>query len=548
MCETYVETALDSHLLPAIFEHRPSVVFLSGNPGDGKTAFLEQAKKELERKQATFRKQDASGWECIYEGHTFRSCYDASESYQGLSADEQLAQKLQGLEGTNKPDAALTVLIAINDGRLMDYFDRQKEDFHWLAHQIEHTEDESELARLSVWLIDLKRRAFVNMPDVEEPSIFTRVLQSLVVQEHWQVCEECAAADICPIRSNAAALRKRSTSRWLEYLLLLTHLRHQRHMTMRDLRSTLAYLITGNSSCQQIHEARHSEAAGASLINLTYWRSAFAPIELNDELLKDIANLDPARFAHPQLDRFLHFHQAPEETEARRTLFNDHLDLPPQRFRDEREWIAAIKRRLYFEISRDISKGARAQNNVSQVIPRIRRLPLLPYQYAKDFIALLDDRFEEEGIAWIRERLALGILRSDGVVEDMPLGKLSVKVNASEEQQLIVLKQIDLEDFHVYQEPVHDTHALEQIPEYVLFEHISGTPRLEITLDLFELLMRMADGLLPDAQEYQPLLADLKRFKDALLLQETHDLVLIENQYRIHHVTQRGGKITRIAM
>ncbi len=60
--------------------------------------------------------------------------------------------------------------------------------------------------------------------------------------------------------------------------------------------------------------------------------------------------------------------------------------------------------------------------------------------------------------------------------------------------------------------------------------------------------MRMADGLLPDAQEYQPLLEDLKRFKDALLLQETHDLVLIENQYRMHHVTQRGGKITRIAM
>src|SRR5439155_24812983 len=122
------------------------------------------------------------------------------------------------------------------------------------------------------------------------------------------------------------------------------NLRDQAHMTMRDLRSTLAYPITGNSSCQQVHEARHSAAAGASLINLTNWRSAFAPIELNDELLKDIANLDPARVAQRQLDRFLHFYQAPEETEARRILFIDHLDLPPQRLRDERVWIAAIKR------------------------------------------------------------------------------------------------------------------------------------------------------------------------------------------------------------
>src|SRR5439155_6363701 len=112
----------------------------------------------------------------------------------------------------------------------------------------------------------------------------------------------------------------------------------------RDLRSALAYLITGNSSCLQVHEARKGEEAGASLINLTYWRSAFAPLELNDELLRDMANLDPARFAHPQLDRFLHFHQAPEEAEARRILFIDHLDLPPQRLRDERVWIAAIKR------------------------------------------------------------------------------------------------------------------------------------------------------------------------------------------------------------
>jgi hypothetical protein len=329
---------------------------------------------------------------------------------------------------------------------------------------------------------------------------------------------------------------------------LLTHLRRQRHMTMRDLRSALAYLITGNSSCQQVHEARHGEEAGASLINLTYWRSAFAPLELNDELLKDMANLDPARFAHPQLDRFLHFHYSPEEAEARRYLFADHVDLPSQRFRNEREWMAAIKRRLYFEINREVSKGAKTQESVSQIVPRIRRLPLLPYKYAKYFVALLDNRFDNEDIAWIRERLALGILRSDGIIEDMPPGKLSVKVNASEEQQLIVLKQINLEDFDIYREPFDDMQVLERIPEYVIFEHSSGTPRLEITLDLFELLMRMADGLLPDAQEYQPLLEDLKRFKDALLLQETHDLVLIENQYRIHHITQHDGKITRITL
>src|SRR5439155_11874843 len=39
--ETYVPTALDRSLLPSIVNERPRAVFLSGNPGDGKTAFLE---------------------------------------------------------------------------------------------------------------------------------------------------------------------------------------------------------------------------------------------------------------------------------------------------------------------------------------------------------------------------------------------------------------------------------------------------------------------------------------------------------------------------
>ena len=542
--ETYVPTALDLEVLPAIFDHLPKVVFLSGNPGDGKTAFLEQVRQRLEEKQAHFSRQDASGWECYLEGHTFRSCYDASEAHEGQSADEQLAQKLQGLEGTQIPVAALTVLIAINDGRLMDYFDRNKARYDWLKAQIEHFVDRDEKEQVSVWVIDLKRRAFVNLPDVRESSIFTKVLQRLVDEQHWQICEDCAAKTICPIRENAAALRKRAISKWLEYLLLLTHLRRQHQITMRDLRSAIAYLITGNTSCQQVHDARHGSDGGASLIDLSFWRSAFAPLEQNDELLLDLTVLDPARFAHPHLDRFLHFHQSPESASTRQLLYANHRDLPMQRFKDEYAWIAATKRRLYFEVSR----AARDKKQTTQSVPYVRRLQLLPYQYAKDFVLLLDIRanpLSDEYVDWIRKQLALGILRSDGIVEDVPPNKLSVQVSASEKQQLVVLKQFPVEDFKLDAEPLRDEPLVEQIPVSLILEHKSRTPRLEISLDLFELLMRLADGLQPDAQEYQPLLEDLRAFKGALLLQETRDLVLIENQYRLHYITQRDGKIVR---
>ena len=540
--ETYVPTALDEYLLPAIFNLKPKVVFLCGNPGDGKTAFLEKVQQELQRLQAKTIKQDPSGWEWEWNGHLYRSCYDASESHEGLNADQQLIEKLRGLEGNNKPVADLTVLIAINDGRLADYFMRHQDHFGWLAKHLEKARDASEVEGLDVWVVDLKKRAFVDLPDAEEGSVFRQVLQLLVSADKWEICEQCAAQAVCPLRNNALALRKPRVVQRLEYLFLLSHLRRQRHTTMRDLRSALSYLITGNISCEQVHTERHGADAGASLVNLAYWQSSFAPMEQHEETLVDLMPLDPARFPHPHLDRFLHFHQTTKDAEQRKILFADKNDLTPLRFKDETEWIAAFKRRLYF----DAGKSASAvQNGSGSHLPNVHWLALLPYEYSKHFMRLLDGRLSEEKIRELREKLARGILRSDGIMEDVPPGKLSVKVSASTEQQLVVLKQLPLEEFELVVEYPQGADMIERLPEVVALEHSAGSPRLEITLDLFELLMRMAEGLQPAAPEFRPLLEDLKLFKDVLLLRETRDLVLIENQHRVHLVTQQGGKIVR---
>ncbi|GHO73959.1 protein kinase [Ktedonobacter sp. SOSP1-85] len=536
--ETYVPTALDGRLLPKLFAHKPKVVFLCGNPGDGKTAFLEKIQQELEQRQARPIKQDPSGWEWELDGHRYRSCYDASEAHGLLNADQQLTEKLSGLEGRAQPAAPLTVLVAINDGRLVDYFQRHAEQFPWLARQLEKAQEASEVKNLDVWVVDLKKRAFVGLPEAEEKSVFRKVLQRLVAPERWEICEQCVAQAVCPLRNNAASLRLPRVAQRLEYLFLLSHLRRQRHTTMRDLRSALAYLITGNKSCEQVHEAVRGSDAGASLVQLSYWQSAFAPLEESDEALMDLAPLDPARFSHPHLDRFLHFHQGLQDAEQRRLLFRDKKDLEPQRFPDEAAWLAAFKRRAYFEAGK-----AAAPDGV--LLPKVRWLNLLPYRYSRDFMRLLDERLEEEEGKTLKEELALGILRSDGIVEDVPEGMLSVKVSASEEQQLVILKQLPLTEFELLVEEPHNTDMIECLPEIVLFQHRSGTPRLEITVDLFELLLRMADGLQPTSPEFRPLLEDLRLFKDVLLLHETRNLVLIENQQRMHLITQRDHKIIR---
>ncbi len=314
-------------------------------------------------------------------------------------------------------------------------------------------------------------------------------------------------------------------------------------MTMRDLRSALAYLITGNANCTYIHKAQSDEEVAASLENLKYWQSVFALSEMQDYLLKDISSLDPARFPHPHLDRYLHFHQSIVDADFRRILFADGTDLSAQRYKDEIEWIGAVKRRLYFE-----AKPVKAQEAVAQAVPRVRPLTLLPYKYARDFIDLLDNQFDVEGIEEIREKIALSLLCSDGIIEDVAAGTLSVQVRASEEQQLIVLKQFPISDFTLYVEHASEGDIIERVPETIILEYRQGYPRLEINLDLFELLMRLAHGLLPETNEFQPLLEDLKPFKNALILGETRDLVLIESGYRLHRITQEASKIVRTTL
>ena len=526
--DTYVATALDTHLLPAILRHQPKVVFLSGNPGDGKTAFLEQVRLSLLNQGAREVDADPSGWEYSLDGHTYRSCYDASESHEGLSADEQLTARLRGLEGARLPDDAPTVLVAINDGRLADFLERHAATFGELKQQVEQIRAKGTRAERPVWLIDLKQRAFVTLTSAETPTIVRQVLAKLIAPARWSICEVCSARAICPITANARELQEDHVAGRLEQLLLLAHLRRQRHITMRDLRSTLALLITGNRSCTDIH------AAGAQLEafgSLPFWQAVFTTTDGSDELLGDIAILDPARQPQPGLDRFLHYHQGAASSERRR-LFADGQDLDRDHFLSEQLWIGALKRRLYFLAQ------PTAQTPLGDLLVVSERL--LPYRYASYYISVLRGVTDSRQL---RERLASGLRRSDGLPMAASEQYLSLRVAYSEPQQLAVVKQFPLDQFLVEVQQPQSDQMIESIPEVLILRHISGMPRIELPLELFELLMRLADGADPSGEEYKPLLEELVPFKSALLLREANELVLIESQRRSYTITQQDNHI-----
>ena len=66
-----------------------------------------------------------------------------------------------------------------------------------------------------------------------------------------------------------------------------------------------------------------------------------------------------------------------------------------------------------------------------------------------------------------------------------------------------------------------------------------------LIIDLFELLLRLADGLTAHSAELRPLLEELAPFKNRVQLSNTVDLLLLEAGGTRHLLTQKDGRIVR---
>ena len=119
--QTYVETHIEEALYGDILSRKVRLVILCGNAGDGKTALLQHLAGRL-----GFGIHDSS--ERILEnqmdgGLIVRMNLDGSASWQGRSADELLNEFLEPFQ-KGAPDEDIVHLLAINDGRLLEWIDR----------------------------------------------------------------------------------------------------------------------------------------------------------------------------------------------------------------------------------------------------------------------------------------------------------------------------------------------------------------------------------------------------------------------------------------
>ncbi|MBA2669914.1 MAG: protein kinase [Gemmatimonadetes bacterium] len=535
--ETYVPTRLDEELLPGILNGDYRLVVLSGNPGDGKTAFIQRVRGALLRGGAQVAQEDAAGWSVINAGHTFAAVYDASESAGDRSADDLLNEALAPLAGSEPQSSLFTAIIAANDGRLLDFFERHGHRYAWLWSRLRrrifsgHDAGDPQVA-----LIDLKRRALVGLaPD--RPSLAGGVLDQFVARERWEVCEGCVARLECPMRLNALSLRDTNLLKpvrgALHQALLVAHLRRERRATVRDLRSALAFLITHDLSCEEVHSERGAGRVPAADPTRLYFDAIFSGVGQPDLLLDEWRSLDPARVASPKLDRWLYLHR--DDSHIAASTFTVAAERPaiPARFDTlpAAEAVAVLKRRYAFEAA------------------DLEHLPgptqVLPYRHFAAFVDSLRHRDTEttkptDGADPLLSSLLQGISRANGVPLDAARNGLALRM--AEGEGVTVVKRFPTSQFQVSPPSLGDP-LIEDTPDHLVLRHLPSGAQLNIGLDLFEFVMRAADGYLPGPEEQSALAEELIIYRNRLLGQATRDVILLEGAQRAWHVRAQGGTI-----
>ena len=128
----------------------------------------------------------------------------------------------------------------------------------------------------------------------------------------WKPCRTCIAQDHCEVFRatrlfgpdrlpgiESEEIRARARLRLFEALQSV-HLRGETHVTVRELRAALVYILFGTHFCGDYHESSDESI-------LPYWDRSFSPESpmRQGELLQELVKFDPALEAHPKIDRYL---------------------------------------------------------------------------------------------------------------------------------------------------------------------------------------------------------------------------------------------------
>jgi serine/threonine protein kinase len=538
---TYVTTALDDNLIPDALDGAYRLVIITGNAGDGKTAFLERLAAAAIDRGGQRGEPRANGTDIrLPSGRELRTNNDGSQDEGDRANDEVLSEFFTPFGDDAVADKSQTRLIAINEGRLIDFLTAHAEQFTILASVVRKgLAGEPPAGDIAV--VNLNQRSLVADDEVSAP-VFDRVLAQLTHERFWASCESCELARTCYAPHNARTFAHPSAGpriiERLRDLYRLVHLRGQLHMTLRDLRSSLAFMLTSGRDCAQIHEL-YRVAKAEEILASFYFNSWLGTPDTADRLLQLLRELDVATTPQPALDGKLAAigpaagqgmmtvdRRGDYDMELLTALFaqlRQGEQLAPGETGLGTRYLTAARRRFYFECIDD----ARARS-------------ALPFRSAERFLNWLANPDEID--AWLPEVID-AINRGEGLpalaVADGGLALATRDVPAG-----------TIRGYRVF--PRHSLALAVAGPQgnrYVEGEPDSlqltakgpggHTARLRIRLDLFELLQHQRDGYLPSVAELQGRYLDLVIFKNELSAAPYQAVVLTMGGQGAHEIRRK---------
>lgn len=570
--KTYVPTRLDRELLGATLAGKYRLVILTGNAGDGKTAFIQKAEEAARSRGALVQKRDTLGASFSLDGRTYRALYDGSVEVPGKSNKEMLAEFFFPLAGDKPQPNGECLIVAMNEGKLRDFLSHVS-GFSWLSRLLlQHLDHGSQLPG-DIALVNLNLRAVVDAHPGQTNCLFDQILDRFVANEFWTACDECPARSRCPVKFNVDTFRLRreqglagkdldsvrltnqsariARSRF-KAIFQIMHFRKRVHLTVRDLRSALAYSLFGKKTCAQIYAESESDAADFS--GSYYYNAVFDPRE-KDRVLAFLREFDIGLASSPQLDSQLSF-ALPSSLEFK-NLFHPfenprhpswgrsgtdiieltwlHKQKPtsaeartPERLEAARRYVQAARRRLFFE-------GRLPQADGQEV-----RIPtqLLPYDNLLEFMTYVESGQDPGG--HLKEAVILAISRSE-TIYDSQRARENICIRTRQDTSARV-KAYFVYPADQFALDLPETGAqaayIEYLPANIILRQIGHPVSLDISLDLYEMLMRIRDGYMPAAGEMRAFFLNLLMFKKQLMTTPSERLLITDNDDRIFQLTR----------
>lgn len=293
---TQVDTRLYSELVPRLIAGEFEAVFLSGNPGDGKTTFLNSLLALLAESGGVVLQQSDKDWVVEKGDLTIHAMLDASESDGEISSDERIATLLKKISRPGN-----VAVLAINDGRIDSFMRSYSDEFSFAIDVQDQLRGKSPRnSRIAV--IDLKKRALIPSGEDNSRGLGAEILLSLTEPNLWTECERCISREVCPILDNKTRIRRDLALDGIERLLSISHYRREQRATFRDIRSVFAYLITGDRDCNSVHSARRDGRDLRRAERSLFYDLAFVG-PVGDHLLASWQTIDPARLPLAEVAR-----------------------------------------------------------------------------------------------------------------------------------------------------------------------------------------------------------------------------------------------------